>query len=202
MTMKKTIFAICFVLVVAVGVSSYVEAKTTEKQLNAIDTIKAKVKALLPKQFHGKLKTINGLILTVTTNEGKDIVVNVVKDTMLKRRFGANSSLSEFMVGDELAVVAKNQDAKYIRDLSIQRRNTVFTGIITTKADLSFTVQILKKGIQTVYVTSSTSITEKDKAKTFADLHVGDKVLVKGELWDRVNTKIDAKKIIKLPSAK
>ncbi|MEK7079541.1 MAG: hypothetical protein AAB929_05720 [Patescibacteria group bacterium] len=202
MKIIKTVFAISLVLAVTLGASSYVEAKPTERPLSTINAIKEKVKSLLPKQFHGKLKTISGSVLTITTREGKDVVINVVKETMLKRRFGANSTLSEFMVGDELAVVSKNQDAKYIRNLSIQRRNAVFTGTITTKADASFTLQTLSRGLQSVYISSTTVIHEKDKVKTYADLAVGDKVLVKGELWDRANTKIDAKKILKLSASK
>lgn len=198
MKIIKTVFAISLALVFTLGTSSSVDAKLTERPLSTINTIKEKVKSLLPKQFRGKLKAISDSVLTVTTKEGKDIVVNVVKETMLKRRFGASSTLSEFMVGDELAVVAKNQDAKYIRDLSIQRRNAVFTGTITTKADTSFTLQTVSRGLQNVYISSTTTIHEKDKVKTYADLAVGDKVLVKGELWDRANTKIDAKKILKL----
>ena len=202
MKIIKTVFAVSLILACMLGGSTYVEAKPTERPLSTINAIKEKVKSLLPKQFRGKLKTISGSVLTVTTNESKDIVVNVVKETMLKRRFGANSSLSEFMVGDELAVVAKNQDAKYIRNLSIQRRNAVFTGTITTKSDTSFTLQTVSRGLQNVYISSTTVIYEKDKVKTYADLTVGDKVLVKGELWDRANTKIDAKKILKLPSSR
>jgi len=202
MKIIKTVFTASLILAFTLGGSAYVEAKPTERPLSTINAIKEKVKSLLPKQFRGKLKTISGSVLTVTTNENKDIVVNVVKETILKRRFGANSTLSEFMVGDELAVVAKNQNAKYIRNLSIQRRNAVFTGTITTKSDASFTLQTVSRGLQNVYISSTTVIQEKDKAKTYADLAVGDKVLVKGELWDRANTKIDAKKILKLPSAK
>lgn len=202
MKIIKTVFAIFLVLAVTLGVSSYVEAKPNERPLSTINAIKEKVKSLLPRQFRGKLKTMSDSVLTITSKDSKDMVVNVVKETMLKRRFGANSTLSEFMVGDELAVVAKNQDAKYIRNLSIQRKNAVFTGTITTKADASFTLQTVSRGLQNVYVSSSTVIHEKDKVKTYADLAVGDKVLVKGELWDRANTKIDAKKILKLPSSK
>lgn len=202
MKIIKKIFVISFILAVALGLSSYVEARSTERPLSTINTIKEKVKSFFPKQFRGKLKTLDGSVLTITTKEGKDIVVNVVKETLLKRRFGANSNLSEFMVGDELAVVAKNQDAKYIRNLSIQRRNAVFTGTIATKADDSFTLQTVSRGLQNVYISSTTAINEKDKVITYADLAVGDKVLVKGELWDRANTKNDAKKILKLSSFK
>ncbi|MBI4973698.1 hypothetical protein HZC27_03760 [Candidatus Roizmanbacteria bacterium] len=214
MKIIKTVFAASLILACTLGASHYVEAKSTERPLSIVNSIKEKVKSLLPKQFRGKLKTISGSVLTVTTNENKDIIVNLVKETMLKRRFGANSTLSELMVGDELAVVGKRHkgtdgqysesevDAKYIRDLSIQRRNAVFTGTITTKADSSFTLQTVSRGLQNVYISSTTTIHEKDKVKTYADLAVGDKVLVKGELWDRANTKIDAKKILRLPSSK
>lgn len=201
MKLIKTVFVILFVFAVTLGFSSHIEAKSTERPLSTINTIKEKVKSFFPKQFRGKLKALESSSLTVTSKEGKDIVVNVVKETILKRRFGANSTLSEFMVGDELAVVAKNQDAKYIRDLSIQRRNAVFTGTIITKADASFTLQTVSRGLQNVYISSTTTILEKDKVKTYADLAVGDRVLVKGELWDRANTKIDAKKILKLKKA-
>jgi hypothetical protein len=43
-------------------------------------------------------------------------------------------------------------------------------------------------------------ITDKNTPIEFADLKTGDRVIVKGELWDRANTKIDAKRIIRLPA--
>lgn len=179
---------------------------------NIVDQIKDKIKSMIPARLHGILTTIAGTRLIVTTGKG-DYTVNVVPDTILKRRFGADSALSEFAVGDELAVVAKRGssssataentvEARYIRDLSIQRRNTVFSGEVTSvnTGDNSLTVKTLQRGDQTVYAKGDTLIIDKDKRISFTDLKTGDRIIVKGELWDRALTKIDAKRIIRLPS--
>lgn len=185
---------------------------TAENRQNVVEKMKDLIKSRLPKRINGTLTTIDSAnsVLTVTGKDGTVYTVNVTAETKLKRKFGANSTLSEFMPGDELAIVANRHkvsdtevsetvlDAKYIRNLSIQRRNTVFLGTIGTKSEGSFTVATVARGTQTVMVDAATTYSEKDKPITYADLAVGDKVVVKGELWDRANTKINAKKVMRL----
>lgn len=193
-----------------------IRQETQNLRQNIVDTIKSKIKSLLPHRIHGKIASIaaDKLSLVVTTDKG-DITVFVTAKTQLKRRFGGNSSVGEFAVGDEVAIIGSEHgatvdssssassitsiDARYIRDISIQRRNTVFVGSITTKAANSFTVQTVSRGLQTVHVDASTEYQLKNGTTTFAALQVGDRVLVKGEIWDRATANIDAKKIIKLP---
>lgn len=180
--------------------------QNNQERLNIVNQLKEKIKETIARRYHGILKTVSGSTLTVSTEKG-DMTVHITDATILKRRFGANSTITEFAVGDELAIVGKRSgssetevEAKYIRNLSIQRRNTVFSGNIVSMntGDGSFVVKTLNRGEQTTYISSQTVITEKNKTILFTDLKVGDKVIVKGELWDRASAKIDAKKIMRL----
>lgn len=184
---------------------------------NIIEQAKDMVKKLLPHRIHGKIASIatDKTSLTVTTDKAT-VTVYISANTLLKRRFGGNSSVSEFQTGDEVAVIGSQHaasssssssdtevsaiDARYIRDLSIQRRNTVFVGTITGMNADNFTVKTQSRGTQTVYVSSTTVITSKDTKIALTDLKTGDRVLVKGELWNRGENKIDAAKIMKLPA--
>lgn len=184
---------------------------------NIIDQARDLVKRLLPRRIHGKIAAIGTSSLTVASDHNGPVTVNILANTILKRRFGGNSALSEFRVGDEVAVIgalhaapsgssssaaADNSiDARYIRDLSIQKRNTVFVGTILTMGTDSFTVKTQSRGVQTVHVTAgTTTYQERNKAISLSDLKVGDRVLVKGSIWDRAAKDIDAAKVIKLPN--
>jgi len=207
--MKKITFIFLLFLILGFFYPVRAEKITSQKKADIFNTVKNAIKSFMPMRIHGTLKSLTGQTLIVDTDTG-DITVYIVGKTLLKRRYGGASNLSEFMVGDELAVLGKKHkttgnvlsesemDAKYIRNLSIQRRNAVILGIIKTKSDTSFTVQTEKKGLQTVFVSAGTSLTEKDKPITYAELSDGNRILVKGELWDRAHAKIDAKRIVKL----
>jgi hypothetical protein len=186
-----------------------VKEQLQERNKGIIDTLKERIKAAVNRRFHGTIKGISGSVITVSTDKG-DANVAVTESTVLKRKFGADSALSEFAVNDELAIVGKQKnagtdseiEARYIRNLSIQRRNTVFNGTVTSlnAGDSSFVVKTAGRGDQTAYAGKDTVITDKNTPIEFADLKTGDRVIVKGELWDRANTKIDAKRIIRLPA--
>lgn len=183
-----------------------------EKKENIIDVLKNKVKGLFGLRFTGIVGSIGDNLLVVKTKEGKEWNVHLTNKTEVKRRFGGASAFLEFAPNDEVAVVGRRQqtassepsetdmDAKNIRNLSIQRRKAVFIGDITVvnAGDASFTIETKARGLQTVYKTKDTEVTDKDVKITFESLSVGDRVIVKGELWDRANTKINAEKIMKL----
>lgn len=183
-----------------------------ERKENIIDQLKNKVKGMFGLRFVGVLNSVSDSLLVVKSKEGKEWNVHLTDKTEIKRRFGGESTISEFAPNDEVAIVGRRQqtassepsetdmDAKNIRNLSIQRRNTVFIGDIASinSNDASFTLETKARGLQTVYKTKDTEVTEKDTPITFESLVVGDRVIVKGELWDRANTKINAKKIMKL----
>ena len=183
-----------------------------KKKENIIDILKNKVNGMFGLRFIGIVSSVSDNLLVVKTKEGKIWNVHLTDKTQVKRRFGGASALSEFTPNDEVAIVGRrqqtassepsetNMDAKNIRNLSIQRRNTVFIGDIASvnSNDASFTIETKVRGLQTVYKTKDTVVTKKEETITFESLAVGDRVIVKGELWDRANTKINAKKIMKL----
>src|SRR5262249_55510711 len=111
----------------------------------------------------------------------------------LIRRFGAASSVSEFSVGDMVAVQGTWTDssktavtAKIIRDVSIQKRHDVFSGKVTSVSDTGFEVQTMKRATQTVTVNANTKFYGRTKkaTMTLSNIQVGDRVTVRG-LWDR-----------------
>ncbi|MFA5135907.1 MAG: DUF5666 domain-containing protein [Patescibacteria group bacterium] len=176
-----------------------------------IEGLKNRIKNFFVRRIRATLGSVSGQTLYVTDTKGQNITVHVTEETVLKRKFGGNSSLDEFKTGDNLAIIGKQSEgdtessdknelaARYIRNLSIARRNTVFSGIVTSKTDTSLTIETAKRGKQTVYVTDSTVIKEKNKTIGYGDLIAGDRLLVKGVLWDREAASINADKIMKLP---
>lgn len=198
-------------------IKNQVREEVQTMQKNIIDKAKDLVKRLLPRRIHGTIAAIaaDKTSLTVTT-DSKTVTVYISANTLLKRRFGGNSTIGEFQTGDEVAVIGSVRalssssssgaadtntiDARYIRDLSIQKRNTVFVGRITAMTADGFKVQTQSRGLQTVHVNSSTVYQEKNAAITLSDLHEGDRVLVKGSIWNRAESDIDAAKVLKLPT--
>jgi hypothetical protein len=183
--------------------------ETRDTTKNLIEQAKNMIKEKIKKQLKGQLITISGNTLTVQ-KDSKNYTVLVNDQTKLKRKFGASSTLSEFTPKDTLVIIGnrtKNSDgtfsstsidASYIRNMSIQRRFAVFTGEIINKTTNTLTLKTVNRGTQTVYLSSTTEIKENNKMISLSDIQVGDKVIVRGELWDRANEKIDAKNIMKL----
>lgn len=182
-----------------------------ENTKSILEQAKNVIKEKIKRHLKGQLVTISGNILAVQ-KDNTSYTVLVTDKTELKRKFGGYSTLSEFSPNDILVIIGnrvKNSDstlsttgieASYIRNMSIQRRFAVFTGEITAKSSNTVTLKTTGRGTQTVYVTSSTQYKERNTIITFADIQIGNKIVVKGELWNRVNEKIDAKTILKIPS--
>lgn len=180
-----------------------------ENTKNILEQVKNIIKEKIKKQLKGVLVSISGNVLTVKKDENS-YTVNVTSKTELKRKFGAASSLDEFNPNDQLLIIGNRKknsdgtlstseiDASYIRNMSIQRRFAVFNGKVLSISTNSFVIQTKSRGTQTVYTSTQTQYKEKNAAITFADIHIGDNLIVKGELWDRVNEKIDAKTVLKL----
>lgn len=180
-----------------------------EKTTNVLERVKNVVKEKIKRQIKGTLVAIVGNTLTVQKDQ-TNFTVTTTDKTELKRRFGATSSLSEFSPNDELLIIGnrkKNTDgtfssseieASYIRNMSIQRRFAVFNGTVVSVSTNSLVLQTKSRGIQTVYVYITTQYKEKNTSISFNDIQVDDNLIVKGELWDRVNDKMDAKTILRL----
>ncbi len=144
----------------------------------------------------GTLKSKSGDSVPATlvvTKDGKDYIVNVDANTQLRRRFWGQASLSEFSVNDIVGVVGLWADdahttinAKLVRDASIQKRNGVFVGDVTSLTSTGWVMNTIHRGSQTVTVSGTTQfVNRKGEAITQADIKVGHKVRVRG-MWDRV----------------
>ena len=191
-----------------------IKSASDESKKGLIEQLKKTIKSKLSKRIHGKLTLINDTTLMVLSDKEVVYTVNILSSTQLRRRFGAATTLSEFSIGDELALVGATHkiseseyleteiDAKLIRNLSIQRRNAVFIGSVLMKEPDFFTIETQSKGVQTVYIDYATVYTQKNLAISYAQIQVRDKVVVKGGLWDRALDQIDAKKVMKLVLSK
>lgn len=174
-----------------------------EMKKNIIEQAKDMVKKRIKKQVKGTLTTIADKTLTVTTEKESAYTVQVNENTEYKRKYGGESKLSEFKPNDSVLVIGKEigdkeMEATYIRNLSIQRRRTVFLGEVVSKSADSFTLKTTGRGTQTVYISSSTKFSEREATIGFGDISLGNKVVVKGEVWDRESAKIDAQTVMKL----
>ncbi len=144
-----------------------------------------------PRQvrLEGTLSAVSGNTLTVGS-----YTVTVTTNTRLIRRFGGKSQLSEFKIGDNLQVFARqeradttNYFARLIRDLSIQKRFGAFIGTVASFNTVTshFTLQTANRGLLTVTVNSkAVLVNRKQEPLKFSDLVTGARVRVKG-LWDK-----------------
>lgn len=142
----------------------------------------------------GAVASLGTNSFTVVTTAGTS-TVNVLPSTMLLRRFGGKSALSEFSVGDQVEVMGKTAadgtsiDARVVRNTSIQKRQGTFFGAIQTMTPTGFTIQPLNRPLQTVTLNAKTRLVDRrERIIKTADLAIGHKVRVRG-LWDnKLNT--------------
>lgn len=145
---------------------------------------------------NGQVTAISGSTLTIT-KEGTVYTVNTDANTILRRRFGGKSQLSEIKVNDTVNVLGKWQNeektqiqATHIRDLSIQKRHATFFGTVKTKTDTTLVLTTATRGEQTVTIATSTKlVNRKMEDITMSDIQLGNRVRVKG-IWDLTNKQV------------
>lgn len=138
----------------------------------------------------------NGTTLTIS-KDSKTLTVLTDAQTLLRRRFWGKATLEEMQINDELNVVGTWTDqtktsikARLVRDLSIQKRNGVFFGTVSSLSSSGWVMQTVNRGNQTVTVSTLTKfINRKEQTISQADIVVGHRVRVKG-LWDNKNKTI------------
>jgi hypothetical protein len=142
------------------------------------------------------LNNITGQTLTIT-KDNKTYTVTITANTKLRRRFWGKAQLTEFSVGDTLAVYGKwtseektSLEANLIRNSSIQKRFGAFFGTISGIKETEIILKSNQRGEQKVIVITSTNIVNrKNIALDLKDLKVADRIRVKG-LWDNKNNTI------------
>lgn len=142
--------------------------------------------------MNGKIEGISGSVLTVS-KDGKTYTVNTDEKTMYTRKFGGKATLGEFSTGDMVNVRGSFTDetkttvlAKYIRDISIQKRWGSFEGTVKSGSGMSWVVTTKNRGDLNVTLDANTKLTNRlGKTITGADVVVGNKVVVSG-VWNTV----------------
>lgn len=173
---------------------------------NLLERAKDMIKRSIKKQLKGTLVTIAGSTLTVEKN-GETYTVNTTEDTELRSKFGGESRLSDFNPKDILMILGKQIDsngidASYIRNLTMQRRTAVFVGEVTAKTSNALTVKTIGRGNITVHISPIVRFTEQKNTITYSDIEIGNKIIIRGELWNRESSNIDARIILKIASNK
>lgn len=149
-----------------------------------------------PHLVNAMVTGVSGTTLTVTVN-GKTYTILTDSNTKFRRKFWGKGLLSDISVNDRINVIGTWTDssqitiqASLVRDLSVQKRHGVFFGTITSLTSNGFVMQTIRRGSQTVTITSSTKlINRKENTINQTDIKVGDKVRVSG-LWDNTNSTI------------
>jgi len=140
-----------------------------------------------------------------------------MKNAKIVRNYWGQSSVNEFSVGDIVNVHgyvdAANSlliHAKTVRNVSIQQRHGVFKGKIESVTAPDTFVLSTERGKQTVKVSADTKITVPptqvvcvtapcpampERIGTFADIQVGQTVMVRG-LWNSTSSTINAYVVI------
>jgi hypothetical protein len=142
---------------------------------------------------------INGTTLTCTESGKPAYTIQTDSSSHLRRRFWGKADLTEIQVNDVINVIGKWQDAgkttilaTLIRDTSIQKRFGVFFGTVSSVSANGWVMATIKRGNQTVTVTSSTKFTDrKEGTISQSDVAVGHRVRVRG-LWDNKNNTVTA----------
>lgn len=169
---------------------------------NEIKTeVKEKINLLKKIYLEGTISSIStsSFDLKITTGDlsGKTITVNLNPTAKIVRKFGGISSLAEYQINDEIQVAGKWSDdtktslnANLLRNKSIQKRYGTFFGTLKSLGENTFVFESVKRGDQTVTITSSTKIVNrKMQTLAFSDLKAGQRIRVKG-LWNNKNNTI------------
>lgn len=132
-------------------------------------------------------KGTNSIVVSVSS--GENVTISVDDNTALRRRYWGKSVLDEFQIGDIVSIFGKWTDeekttasARFIRDWSIQKRNGVFFGTVTSVTEKGWVIET-KRGNLTV--TAGGQITNRrGDVIGKSDVINGHRIRVKG-LWDR-----------------
>ena len=135
---------------------------------------------------------------------GQDYKIEISTTTnVIRQDWGKTTiGLSEFSIGDIVNAYG-NLDAndyflihaKNLRNVSIQKLHATVEGKVSSisSSTNSFDISVKKKGTSTVTINidANTKIYAGKSLKTFSDIQVGMKVVVRG-IWDRAMSKIQA----------
>jgi len=218
--MKKFLLGLAILAaLVSVGVVQAKNDNSNDGDIkpNTANVLKSdlKQKVQIDETSTGNIVRLTGAKITeisgTTTNNlikvkvfGQDYKVQIATDTNVVRQYWGKSAidLSEFSVGDIIKVYGTLDTADYflvhakiVRNVSIQKLHAVFTGNILNIASStgSFTIEAKRNGTSSLLVNtdSNTKIYQGKNLKSFSNLKVGTKVMVRG-IWDKTLSKIQA----------
>lgn len=165
---------------------------------------------LLPAGVNqAEITSISGITLPTEIEiikDSKTVTLRISEKTVILRKFGGKSNLSELHVGDIVSARGVWEDSertildtRVLRDISIQKRHGTFWGKIKSldSAAQTFILKTGKRGEQKVFVEPETKIVSRNQLPlNFSDLVAGHRVRVTG-LWDSNLRQIDETKVIK-----
>jgi hypothetical protein len=173
-----------------------------------LERLRARFPRLLPAGFNrGEIISLSGITFPATVkvkHEGGEVTLKVTDKTKILRRIGGKASLSELKIGDIVSGRGVWEDdaraildTRVLRDLSVEKRQGTFWGLVKSLGNDSLVFEVKNKGEIKVYVGSSTKIVDRQgKEIRFSDLKVNHRIRVTG-LWDNSLKQVEAVKLIK-----
>lgn len=123
-------------------------------------------------------------------------VVKVGPGTEFTRRYGGASSLGEITVGDYVSFSGPLDstqsvgmvNAKVVKDFSIQKVNTSFSGTVASvnASSTTFVLTTKERGNIVVQVSNTTTIKKGSFNASFSDITVGQKISKTYGVWDTI----------------
>lgn len=152
-------------------------------------------------------KTLTGTVIRSSENQVVFRVSSAATYTAqtwgskLIKKFGADMSFGEILVGDKVEVKGmvwpdNSINATQVRNLTLYAHSETFSGKVNTLDPFSktFTLQTASSGLLTVTSDGFTVYTKNGSPSGLTELEPGISVSVKG-LWERDKTKIHAKEV-------
>lgn len=154
----------------------------------------------------GKVKIVGGVVQDISTNKitvkvwDLSVSVNVNDTTILVRKFGGKSDISEFASGDTVNIngelvsgsplVINGLD---IRDKSTHKIRSEKKGTVQSVSSDGFVLKTEKGDELTIKVNGDTEITAGKETKSLSDIKVGDVIIVSGVVNTNAGTILAAK---------
>ena len=139
-------------------------------------------------EIEGKITAISGSSITIQTEDGSKVEVNVGATTTIRGEDGP-IPLSQLKVGDKIEVKAQRNADGSLQAIDIkvegeenddeEDASVEVKGVVTDISSTSLTVKTEGGQMVTVTITPTTVIKKDDEPATFVDIKVGQKVEIK-----------------------
>lgn len=150
------------------------------------------------------IESIGTNFIVVKMKDEKTATLNITDKTVILKKFGGKSSMTELKVGDIVTAVGTWTqtdppvlETKVLRDLSILKRKATFWGKIKSISGDTFVLSTIFRGELTIKTDGETKfVNRREETIVFSDLKEGHRVRVKG-IWDQTLKLVEEVSLVK-----